>query len=330
MTLPLTGSITSGALRTAFITIGALVLLIWMGKTVQDRRYSITYRSKFIPPNSPDYKCPYVEGGNDVLVVVKTNVVDAHDKIPAQLATTLRCVPKFVIFSDVDDEVNGTKIYNALDTLDQEIRDKSSAFEIYRRLQQFRKEGRDISELGIDLKAENKEVTALDKWKMLPMLEKALDFHPFAKWFVFVEDETMFFWTNLLLWLLGSESSSAYFLGEKKTSNDLVHANGGSGFILSSLALANVVSEIKKDSEKMEEIIKNEDSGDAVLGRLMSKIDIKLSNVWPSLQFKTPQTINYNSPAWSKPVATYRADSPAALIDLWEFEQGHIRYYVSR
>ncbi|KAI9652391.1 MAG: hypothetical protein M1831_006800 [Alyxoria varia] len=327
MTLPLTGSITSGVLRTVLIAFAALILLIWVAKSVHYRRNSITYRSQFIPPNSPAYQCPHIDGGEDVLVVVKTNVIDAHDKLPAQLATALRCVPKFVIFSDIDDEVNGTRIYNALDTLNSEILDKSPDFEIYRRLQQFQQQGRNTSELGIDLKDEIKEVAALDKWKMLPMLEKARDFHPFATWFVFVEDETTFFWTNILLWFLGFDANLAHYLGEKRTSNDLVYANGGSGFILSSLALANAIRETKKDPNKMEELVKNEDSGDQVLGRLMKQINIRLSDVWPTLQFETPQAINYNTPTWCTPVATYRADSPSAMIDLWEFEQGHIRYY---
>ena len=54
-----------------------------------------------------DVFCPQSQLANDILVVLRTGATESLEKVPVHFRTTLRCVPHFVIHSDLDEEIEG-------------------------------------------------------------------------------------------------------------------------------------------------------------------------------------------------------------------------------
>ncbi|XPS79884.1 hypothetical protein M3J09_011854 [Ascochyta lentis] len=58
--------------------------------------------------------CPQSELADDVLVVLRTGATESREKLPVHFRTTLRCVPHFVVFSDLDETVEGHEVHDVL------------------------------------------------------------------------------------------------------------------------------------------------------------------------------------------------------------------------
>ncbi|KAF2091821.1 glycosyltransferase family 31 protein [Saccharata proteae CBS 121410] len=270
-------------------------------------------------PDSSPLPCRDIDGADDVLVVMKTGATELRKKLPVHFNTTFRCTPHFAIFSDLEEELNGYQVEDVLSDVDDTIKWTHPDFKFYRELQRYKAQGRDVEEL---IAGNYERAWNLDKWKFLPMMEKALHARPEAKWFVFVEADTHLVWSNLLQWLRLMDPSKPHYIGGQNWVGGQQFAHGGTGFIISIEALQLVVEKREGDVGYFDEMTMTEWAGDLILAKALKTVSIGLTGAWPILQGETPYTLDYTENHLCYPVVTYHHVPAEWVVKLWEFEQG--------
>ncbi|KAI0127869.1 hypothetical protein BJ170DRAFT_627203 [Xylariales sp. AK1849] len=278
--------------------------------------------------------CHTLEGLDGILVVLKTGANEIPEKLPVHLDTTLRCVPNHVILSDLEDNFAGNHIYDVLNDTDVRIRETHPDFAHYRRLQDRGRDSFSAAELAQWAAAQNtgsgrdSPAWKLDKWKFLPMAEKALDIMPEAEWYVFMEADTYIIWQTLLAWLSHFDATKPYYLGNQMQIGDIVFAYGGAGFVISNPALKAVVDHYKSNLEAWNNYTASHWAGDCVLGKAMRDSGTPLFWSWPTMASEQPSDMDFNnsfggSPKslWCHHATTYHHLSPNELARMHLFEE---------
>ena len=270
---------------------------------------------------------------DDVLVIMKTGANEAPDKLPVHFATTLRCVPHYVVYSDLNETIAGHDVYDALDEINPEIRMTHPDFRYYQALQD---QGRDAfseeelekwSMAGNSRQGRDTPGWKLDTWKFLPMAEKAYRQRPDAKWFIFAEADTYILWKNMITWLSKFDASQAKYLGMQMQVQGEIFGYGGAGFVLSNSALRTLVDLLHADRAHWDGFTETHWAGDCVLGQALKSAGISLSFSWPTLVSESPTSLNFNGTFggkggfWCHFAATYHHLSPQDIIEFSAFEQ---------
>lgn len=243
------------------------------------------------PPTAehdPDYRI--LPGANETLVIMRTGSTELQDKLPIHLATTLTRYPDSIIFSDFEEDFENRHILDALESVDQNLRETSPDFELWRRLKQHGRASLQSDELSgqtiwIDHgtgKAINPGwyyantqllygrlmiLRKLDKFKFLPMVSRTLHEYPDKKWYIFVEPDTFIFWQTLLTYLSNLDWTKPYYLRGQMNIGDITFGQGGNGFIVSRPALQNVVTHYQAHQKEYEDFTDGHWAGDCVLGK---------------------------------------------------------------
>ena len=288
---------------------------------VEERRQ----RSK---PKTPE--CPSLPGIEDVLVVLKTGITEAQEKVPIHLRTTLRCIPHKLIVSDFEEDIAGTRTRDVFRNASDKLR-ASEDFALYNRA---RAGGRAALLDKDNVKVANGPMGMadnpgwkLDKWKFLPMIQESRQYRPEARWYLFMEADTYPIWPNLLGWLQNFDSDRKLYLGNQMQIGDTLFAHGGSGFVLSHAAMHAVADYHASAVEEWEKTTEIEWAGDCVLGMALEKIGIPLTWSWPHV---TTQSIweqdaigeGFGLRQWCYPPVTFHHMTPADIEKLWEFDRG--------
>ncbi|KAI1106527.1 glycosyltransferase family 31 protein [Jackrogersella minutella] len=278
--------------------------------------------------------CDSLEGMKDLFVVLRTGASELPKKLPIHFTTTLRCVPHYAIYSDYEEDFEGHHIYNALDEVNPDIIASNPDFEYYRRLQEGGREAFAPEELAKWAAAKNTDGGRdspgwkLDKWKFLPLAEKALKQQPDAKWYIFIESDSYILWTSLLEWLSHFSPSQPHYLGMQMQIGDIVFAYGGGGIAISNPALQKVVAQRRADLKGYDEFTTTHWAGDCVLGKALSDSGVNLLWAFPSLMGDRPGDIDFNSTfggddkkPWCYYAASYHHIPPAEYPKFAKFEQ---------
>ena len=276
------------------------------------------------------FRCPQLPGMEDVLVILKTGVTEALQKIPVQIRTSLQCVSHYVIFSDFEEEIAGVQTYDVLRTIKDEIRQQNPDFEIYNRVQRSGRDGLNVTDFPIAVNGPfgrtNNPGWKLDKWKFLPMVDKALQVRPDAKWYVFMEADTYLIWPNLVAWLARLDSTKPQYLGNPVQISDIIFAHGGSGIVLSNPAMHLVSDHYSSYGEEINNFTTEQWAGDCVLGKVLADVGVTLSWSWPMLQGGMPWNFDYFGDAfhkrtWCYPAISYHHANATELEQMWQFSQ---------
>ena len=189
-------------------------------------------------PSTAD-PCIDVPGANKVMVMLKTGATELYQKLPTHFVTTFKCVPHFMIFSDLAQKIADYPVYDAIASVSKQLRDDHPDFELYRRLQQYQSSGQDTSDLqGVN-------GWNLDKWKFLPMMHHTFtDAGDEIEWFVIIEADTSLSWTNLLQWLRRMDPRQPLYSGAQNLIGTTNFAHGGSGIVISRQA-ANLLEQAR-------------------------------------------------------------------------------------
>ncbi|KAF1851284.1 glycosyltransferase family 31 protein [Cucurbitaria berberidis CBS 394.84] len=278
--------------------------------------------------------CPKSQLAEEVLVVLRTGATESLEKVPVHFRTTLRCVPHFVVFSDMDEDIEGHAVHDVLGGVSEKIKKEHEDFKMYNHLQ---KQGRTglksqqvINAMSGSHKGDylqtDKEGWKLDKWKFLPMVDRALDTKPDAKWYIFIEADTYLGWNNLLEHLGNFDSSKPYYIGKHLYINNIEFGYGGAGFALSNPAMRKVSEHRSAHVNEYEEFTKTHWVGDCALGKVLEDVKIPLHRSFPHFQGDAPATLDpaitkIDRDLWCYPTITYHHVSPAEIEELWEFEQ---------
>lgn len=272
-----------------------------------------------------DIRCGDFPNADDVQIIVKTGANEIYEKFPTQLLTELRCYDNILVFSDLEQDIGPYHVYDALANVTESVKQSSSDFDYYRTLQEYKETGQDIATL--------RPTTGsgagwnLDKFKFLHMLEKTWTMRPGYKWYVFIEADTYLVRSNLLLWLQRFDVSKPIYLGSPTSLNGENFAHGGSGVILSGVALAAFAENKPGIAAKYDEEVKNNVYGDYMLMKALKIAGVELTPVWPMLQAEKPNTIPFGSGPgsgtrhWCQPSVTMHHITSNEANSLWNFEQ---------
>jgi hypothetical protein len=281
-----------------------------------------------------DIFCPQSDLADDLLVVLRTGATESLEKVPVHIRTTLRCIPHSVVYSDLDEEIEGHAVHDVLKGVTEDTRGGSEDFKLYNQLQEHGRKGLKQqgvltslsgSSKGDYLQTENAG-WQLDKWKFLPMIDRALEEKPDAKWFVFIEADTYLGWNNLLEFLGNFDDSKPYYIGKHLFINEIEFAYGGAGFVLSNPAIRKVSEQRSERLSEYEEFTKTHWVGDCALGKVMEDVKVPLQRAFPHFQGDSPATLDpatskIDRELWCYPAITYHHVSPTEIEELWEFEQ---------
>ncbi|KAF1937658.1 hypothetical protein EJ02DRAFT_458556 [Clathrospora elynae] len=281
-----------------------------------------------------DVFCPRSELADDVLVVLRTGATESLEKVPVHFRTTLRCIPNFVVYSDMDEEINGHAVHDVLNGVSEATRAENQDFKLYNHLQEHGRGGLKQQQVITSLSGSSKgdylqtgnAAWQLDKWKFLPMIDRALGEKPDAKWYVFIEADTFLGWNNLLEFLAKFDSNKPYYIGKHLYINDVEFGYGGAGFVLSNPAIRKVSEHRSERISEYEEFTKTHWVGDCALGKVLEDVKVPLLRAFPHFQGDSPATLDpaiskIDRNLWCYPTITYHHVSPAEIEELWEFEQ---------
>jgi len=279
-------------------------------------------------------ECPHSDLADDVLVVLRTGATESRQKVPVHFRTTLRCVPHFVILSDLDEEIQGHAVHDVLAGVSEARRSSHEDFKLYHRLQEHGRNGIDTQQVITTQSGSSKgdylntanDGWKLDKWKFLPMIDRAYQEMAHAKWFVFIEADTFLAWPNLLEYLATFDASKPYYLGKHLYINDIEFGYGGAGFALSNPAMRAVIEQRSVHIRDYEDFTATHWVGDCALGKALHDAKVPLHRAFPHFQGDAPATLDpattkIDRDAWCYPVITYHHVSPDEIEDLWRFEQ---------
>jgi len=275
--------------------------------------------------------CAELEGAQDILVIMKTGATEAHLKLPQHFATTFRCIPHFVIYSDLEEEINGHLVLDALDGIDLSIQDAHDDFALYRLLQDAQEAGRNITEVLLSSKKDDEEDHRgwnLDKWKFLPLLDKAYQTKPDAKWYVFIEADTFLMWSNIVRYLSFLDPSEPHYRGGPAWVGGHIFAHGGSGYILSQATMSTATEALHENLTYYYGLPEEECCGDLVLALFLARLDINFTSAYPLIQGETPMSLDYGREKWCRPVLSYHHVDSDTIEAMWRFEQKWLGSYA--
>lgn len=273
--------------------------------------------------------CRPLPGIEDVLVILKTGITEAQDKIPVHIRTTLRCIPHKLIVSDFEEDIAGLRTRDVFRNASQSML-SSNDFAMYHRAKSGGRAGllqQDHTKVanGPSGMADNPG-WKLDKWKFLPMVQEARAYRPEAKWYVFLEADTYPIWRNLLSWLANFDSKKELYIGNQMQIGDNLFAHGGSGFVLSNAAIHSVADHVTQYPEQWEKTTNEQWAGDCVLGMAIAAVKIGLTWSWPHV---TTESVwgqdalgeGFGKQQWCYPPFTFHHMTPADVDRMWDFDQ---------
>ncbi|KAJ5772250.1 hypothetical protein N7520_002779 [Penicillium odoratum] len=321
-----------------YLAIAAITALFFLYHFAQSTphqsrfRYTAT-RTKYSNGENtgePQPICPPLPGIDDVLVVMKTGVTEARDKVPIHFSTTLRCIPHYVIYSDFEEEIEGVTIHDAFRTMDRSVTQQIPDFNLYNRLKISGREGLEQGDFADEANSAigkpNNPGWKLDKWKFLPMVQEAYAHKPDAKWFIFMEADTYISWPTVLAWLARFDPKEPIYLGTETQIAETIFAHGGSGFMLSNPALKAAADAYEARRAELDEYTNGHWAGDCVLGRVLADVGVDLHFSWPILQNSNLGELDefttdlYRLP-WCYPAVAFHHLSSSDIERLWKFEQ---------
>ena len=272
---------------------------------------------------------------SDIQVSLRIGINSDKAKVDAQLSSVTRCIENLLIFSDLDDQLGDRRVYDVLAELPHIYRLENPDFDTYDKQKQLRADGL--------LEHSNPEGWKLDRFKFLPMMEKAFEMRPNAKWYVFMEDDTYFFWDNLFRFLDNLDPDTPKYMGSpspgKETADGLKtwFAYGGTGHVVSRAAMEKLLArnvgpygeytEPSLSARYVQEI-KEDCCGDSILGWALWSAGVPLSGHWPSFCPHPIGGIPYSELYWCEPVLSLHRSLPQDMIGLWKWEQERRHHHV--
>ncbi|EAT86074.1 hypothetical protein HBH56_025540 [Parastagonospora nodorum] len=305
------------------ITALVLIFVLFYERFVPTAKFDIHYQLDLHP-----LECPTAPITDEILVVLRTGATEALEKLPVHFDTTLKCVPNYVIYSDYEGAIQGHKIHDVLDEVSSDLKRSAPEFKLYSDLKIGGRSSllpTEHSGSGPSGSLENPS-WKLDKFKFLPMVDRAFRHGPDAKWFVFVEADTYLMWTNLVAYLGKLDASKELYIGKHMFIGDVLFAHGGSGFALSAAAMRKVTEHWRDNIDEYDQYTTENWAGDMVLGKVLRDVGVQLFWAFPHFQGDPVSALDHNvlkveRRPWCYAPITYHHMRDADVRQLWDFEQ---------
>jgi hypothetical protein len=271
--------------------------------------------------------CPEARIAEDILVVVRTGASEALDKLPVHFDSTLRCVPNYVIYSDYEENIQGHHVFDVLDEVSETLKASADEFGLYEQMKRQGREGLNTSEhLGSGPAGSENPSWKLDKFKFLPMMDKAVRYSPLSKWYVFIEADTYLMWPNLVEYLSKLDPTQDLYLGNPMYIGDVLFAHGGSGFVISQAAMSKLTGHWRTRVAEYDKYTVEQWAGDMVLGQVLKDAGVELTMLFPHFQGEPVSSFDHvgsklNRSPWCYAPITYHHMRKGEIQKLWAFEK---------
>ncbi|KAM0264742.1 hypothetical protein ACHAQJ_000567 [Trichoderma viride] len=270
------------------------------------------------PESTSEADCAQFPDTSNILVVMKTGASEAYSKIPTQVLTNLKCLPEFLIFSDMEQEIAGYKIHDSLDRVLDSVKTNNGDFDIYFRQRQCAAD-QDNCNKYVDIA---KEGWDLDKYKNIHMAEKTFEMRPNYDWYLFVDADTYVVWPTILHWLNKLDHTERMYFGSVAMLGDFPFGHGGSGYVVSNAAMRDFFEGKDNVANRWDEDTKSQCCGDFMFAKALKETTgIGVNNTWPTINGEKPFTIAYSGEQWCQPIATMHHVGSEELSDLYAFER---------
>lgn len=276
--------------------------------------------------------------------VLKLGHADAKDRIDAQFDSVSACFGKdeLLVYSDLDEEVRGHQVIDVLADLPELYYHDNPDFINYI----WQKEMRENGTLDVDREATSRiNGWRMDKFKFLPMIERAWRTKPNKDFYFFFETDTYVFWDNAFRFLQTFDPDAPLYMGSPSPGRHDVKqdiktwfANGGPGFVLSRGAVKALL--VRKTTpygqyieppapEKWLPMLRDDCCGDSVVGWALWNVSVPLRGYWPLFNPHPLHSIPFSDKYWCQPVMTLHKTQPKDMVDVWRWEFGQRKLGVS-
>lgn len=261
---------------------------------------------------------------NEIQVVLKVSSGEGS-ATKAHLSTVSSCITNLIIVGDREERLGDRHVVDILEELPKSYESNNLDFKVYVERKKAHTEGETVKESQRSFK--------LDRFKYLPMVDKAYTTNPKAKWFVFLESDVYFFWDTLFRLLSQLDSSAPHYLGAPhKGSEGRYFAYGGAGFVLSQGLMKQLIPartagsvEIPHENRlslRFEDWVKEEQRGDAVLAyAIRNATGVKLSALFPTFSSDQLKDVMTTKDRWCVPLLSLHQLKPEQMENLWKWER---------
>lgn len=272
--------------------------------------------------------------------VLKMGYGEKRAKIEAQLDSVSACFSdeELLIFSDLNETVRDRNVIDILADLPASYAVDNPHFQNYVAMQELRRNGTLNAEM---IAAAGISGWDLDKFKFLPMVERAWAMRPGRDWYVFYETDTYIVWDNMFRFLSTLDPSTPQYIGSPSPGrHDTTRrkplktwfANGGPGFVLSRTAIERLLFRKASPTSgqyldpplgvKWLDLLRRDCCGDSVMGWTLWNVSVPLGGYWPMFNPHPLHGVPYSDLYWCQPVITLHKTRPEDMLDLWRWEHG--------
>jgi hypothetical protein len=259
---------------------------------------------------------------DEVQVVLKVSSSETS-ATKAHLSSVTSCITNLIIVGDREERLGDRRVIDILAELPKSYEVNNLDFQAY------------VDQKKAHVEGESQRSFKLDRFKYLPMVDKAYTTNPKAKWFVFLESDVYFFWDTLFRLLSQLESNSPHYLGEPhKGSDGRYFAYGGAGFVLSQGLMKKLIPPSPKGSaaievprenrlsHRFEDWIKEEQRGDAVLSyAIQNATGVRLAAMHPTFSSYQLKDVKTTRDRWCYPLLSLHQLKPEQMENLWKWER---------
>jgi hypothetical protein len=243
----------------------------------------------------------------------------------AHLSTVSSCIDNLLIVGDREEQLGDRRVIDILADLPKSYETNNVDFQAYVQHHKAHIEGETVHESQRSFK--------LDRFKYLPMVDRAYTTNPKAKWFVFLESDVYFFWDTLFRLLSQYDPAVPHYFGAPHvSSNGPWFAYGGAGFVMSQGLMKQLIpaktpggTDIPRESRlsvRFENWVKEEARGDAVLAAAIHNVTgSKLEALDPTFTSEPLDRIVTNRDRWCVPLLSLHQLSPDQMGELWKWER---------
>lgn len=232
-----------------------------------------------LQPLRPDHD-PICDGFPDtsgILLVMKTGASEAFEKLPTHLITILRCLPDFLLFSDLEQRIAGYHVFDSLETVLNTAKDDNHEFDLYRQQKECVIDQEMCAKNfdGIEGAGWN-----LDKYKNIHIAEKTYRLRPGYDWYFFVDADTYVSWPNMVRMFRKLDPTVPHYLGSPTMIQGNLFGHGGSGYAVSSAAMIEFAGQHPGIANKYDERVRDVCCGDYMFATsLKETIGIELKSL---------------------------------------------------
>ncbi|KAL2865846.1 glycosyltransferase family 31 protein [Aspergillus lucknowensis] len=288
------------------------------------------------PESPPDCdKFPASAFAQDgIQVTLKIGGAESQDRLRSHIHGVTVCIPNLLVVSDMGQMLGP---FHSHDVLADVIHVLSKEdFRTYQRQREYHYYW--DNEL-----APTQAGWKLDRYKFLSMVEYAYAQNPNAKWYVFMETDTLILWDNLVQLLDRYKWVDPLYMGSPTPGRPLgtrwapiptFFVYGGSGIVLSTAAMENLLREDRPGSAeggseqesqllitKYQDMVREDCCGDSVLGWVAAQRDVQIAGLWPMFNPGPLHNTPLGRAYWCQPAVSFHKSDPFNSVELWKWAQ---------